>query len=131
MTGNLFLDSAISLSAIGLMILAAWLAFRAPPVAVDETAARARLAFDEPDFKPAVWVMDEEGRAALAEGTAGEFALVRRLGADLVTRRFARGEATVQAENGALTVRPADPGSRAVTLRCADAAHWARKIASA
>ncbi len=128
MTGNLLLDSAISVGAIALMVLAAWFAFKGPMARVDEAAAQARLAFDEPDFAPAAWFFDDDGRAALAEGTDGEFALVFGLGADLVTRRFGTGGAGARSENGALIVRPADPGSRAVRLRGADAARWARKI---
>ncbi len=129
MTGNLLLDSAISIGAIALMVFIAWLAFKAPPAKVDEAAAASRLAFDEPDFLPISWVFDRDGRAAVAEGARGDFALVSRLGADLVTRRFPAGGATVMAEKGALIIRPADPGSRPVTLSCADAADWARKIA--
>ena len=129
MTGNLLIDSAISIGAIALMVLAAWLAFRAPPKPVDEAAASARLEFDEPDFAPRRWLIDRDGRAALAEGANGEFALVFRLGVDLVTRRFPAGAAKAEARDGALVVRPGDPGARAVTLAGGDAALWARNIA--
>ncbi len=112
------------------MVFAAWLAFRAPPAVVDESAAQSRLAFDEPDFQPLAWLFDGEGRAALAEGADGDFALVFRLGADLVTRRFPAGVASATAKEGALIVRPADPGAGPVTLRAAGADDWARKIAA-
>jgi len=130
-TGNLFIDSAISLSAIALMVAAAWIAFRQPPVPVDEKQARERLAFDEPDFSPARWLLDREGRAALAEGVDGDFALVFRVGVDLVTRRFPAGNGVAKLQGGALVVRPADPGAISVALKGDGAADWARKITGA
>lgn len=129
MTGNLILDSLISLAAIGLMVFAAWLAFRAPARKVDEAAVRARLSFDEPDFQPGGWLFDDEGRAALVEGKSGDFALVFRLGADLVTRRFNAGDVSARADAGILTLRPSDPGAGAVRMRSERAALWAHKIA--
>ena len=128
MTGNLVLDSLISLAAIAAMVFAAWLAFGAPAQKVDEAAARERLSLDEPDFFPESWLFDDEGRAALIEGKSGDFALVFRNGADLVTRRFAAGGVAARAEAGALTVRPPDPGAGAVRMRSKDAALWAHKI---
>lgn len=129
MTGNLILDSLVSLAAIGLMVLFAWIMFRTPLKPVTEEEARARLALDEPDFAPAQWLFDKDGKAVLIEGAAGDFALVSRLGLDLVTRRFpARGVKAAE-EAGALVIRPMDPGSRAITVVAPDAATWARKFA--
>ena len=128
MTGNLLLDSLISLGAIALMVLAAWAAFRGHPNPLDETAARERLAFDEPDFAPQRWLLDGQGRAALAESDRGEFALVSRLGADLVTRRFGPGGARVRIDGDALIVAPHDPGARPVRIEAAGAAEWARNL---
>lgn len=128
MTGNLLIDSAISLSAIALMVAAAWIAFRQAPVPVDEKEARERLAFDEPDFTPARWLFDREGRAALAEGANGDFALVFRVGVDLVTRRFPAGSGVADTQGAALVVRPADPGAASVALKGDGAEDWARKI---
>ncbi len=128
MTGNVFVDSLISLGAIGLMVALAWALFRAPAQPVTEAKARERLAFDEPDFSVVSWLFDKDGRAALAEGGGGEFALVSRLGADLVTRRFSSAGARVREEAGALVIMPGDPGSRPVMLMSSAAAEWARKF---
>lgn len=132
MTGDLIIDSVISLGAIALMVLLARLFFPASPVEVTKSAAGHRLAFDEPDFAPAAWLVDGHGRAALAEGDAGDIALVVRLGADLVTRRF--GVAVpATAENGVLTIPQMEPGVGKVVIAAGDqdAALWARKLTRA
>jgi hypothetical protein len=110
------------------MVLVAWLVFRTPPAPVDEAQARDRLAFDEPDFKPGRWLLDEDGKAALAEGEGGDFALVARLGADLVTRRFRPGGAKAKVESGALFIKPAGAGGPVVRIAAPDAAAWVRKL---
>lgn len=129
MTGNLIFDSLISLAAIGLMVFFAWIMFRTSPKPVTEEEARARLSLDEPDFAPAQWLFDKAGKAVLIEGAAGDFALVSRLGLDLVTRRFPAGGVKAKEEAGALVIKPSDPGSRAVLLNAPGAAKWARKLA--
>ncbi len=131
MTGDLLLDSVISLAAIALMVAFAWFMFSAPPLKVTKEVARERLAFDEPDFTPVHWLIDAEGRAALAEDEAGDFALISRLGVDLVTRRYAAGAMRVTVEGGVLAIAPLDPGSRTVKLAAGEAAQWARKFAGA
>lgn len=129
MTGNLILDSLVSLAAIALMVFFAWVMFRAPSNPVTEEEARARLAFDEPDFAPVRWLIDKNGNAALAEGADGDYALVSRLGLDLVTRRFPAEAVRAAEEAGALVIRPMDPGSGTVRVRAPEAAEWARKFA--
>lgn len=133
MTGNLLLDSLISIGVIAVLVLVAWMLFRTPPPPIDQSIASERLAFDEPDFRAARWCIDRDGTAALAQSDAGEFALVARLGADLVTRRFRAGGAAAHADGQLLIVRPNDPIARNVRLRPRDAdgpaARWARKIA--
>jgi hypothetical protein len=131
MTGNLLLDSIISLGAIALMVAVARLLFPPPPVALTEAEARERLAFDEPDFRPVRWLIDKDGRAALAEGAEGDVALVSRLGLDLVTRRYPAAAVRAAEEDGALVVRPNDPGSRRVVIAADGAADWARKFSAA
>lgn len=130
MTGNLFIDSLISLLAIGSMVLLAWLMFRGavPPITVKEAAGR--LAFDEPDFQPVNWFIDYDGQSALVEGAGGEYALVSRLGVDLVTRRFpSGGSLKAILDDDGLTVFAKDITTRSVRLCGPDAALWARKIA--
>ncbi|WP_425409043.1 hypothetical protein [Hyphococcus sp.] len=128
MTGDYIIDSVISLAAIGLMVFVAWVMFRTPFKPVTQEEARERLAFDEPDFTPAHWLVDDKGKAVFVEGADGDYALVSRLGLDLVTRRF-QGEAVRATEqSGALRIKPLDPGSRAVTVSAPEAAAWARKF---
>lgn len=128
MTGNLLIDSLISIAAIGLMVAVAWALFRSPAPAVTAEAAAERLAFDEPDFRPVRWLVDRKGRAALAEGAGGDVALVSRLGADLLTRRFPAAAVRAAEEAGALVIRPADPGARRLVIEADGAAEWARKL---
>lgn len=128
MTGNLIIDSLISLAAIAFMVAMAWVFFRSPPGPVTEENAAERLAFDEPDFRPVNWLADREGRAVIAESAGGDVAIVSRLGLDLVTRRFPAGAMRVSEEDGALVVRPSDPGSRRLVIEADGAAEWARKI---
>jgi hypothetical protein len=131
MTGDLLIDSLISVAAIALMVGVAWAFFRAPAQPVTEAAAAERLAFDEPDFRPVRWLADAKGRAVIAEGADGDVAVVSRLGTDLVTRRFPAGAVRASAETGALTIRPGDPGSRRLVIEAEGAAEWARKLGAA
>ncbi|MEX6634299.1 hypothetical protein [Hyphococcus lacteus] len=130
MTGNLFIDSSISLLAIGSMVLLAWLMFRGPVPPITMKEAAGRLAFDEPDFQPLNWFIDCDGRSALVEGAGGEYALVSRLGVDLVTRRFPPGIALkTHLDGDGLTVFATDITTRSVRLCGPDAAQWASKLA--
>ncbi len=129
MTGNLLIDSAISLGVIAVLVLAARLAFRAPSPPLDVARASERLAFDEPDFAPTRWLVDAGGRAALAEGANGDFAVVCRLGIDLVTRRFPAGAAAVKTEANGIVVVPPGAGGPAAHINAGETAEWVRKLA--
>ena len=129
MTGDLLLDLAISLAAIIFMVLVSWLVFRERPVPVTIELASERLAFDEPDFEPIEWFIDEKGRGALVQGQAGDFTMVFRLGTDLVTRRFAKGQVRVSESQDGLSIHPDDPGVGRILLYGMGADIWARKIA--
>lgn len=131
MTGNLLIDSLISVAAIALMVGVAWALFRAPAPAVTKEAATERLAFDEPDFRPIRWLVDGKGRAALAEGADGDVAIVSRLGVDLLTRRFPAEAVRASEQTGMLVIRPNDPGSRRLVIEAEGAAEWARKLGAA
>ncbi|MHA7873362.1 MAG: hypothetical protein ACX939_13515 [Hyphococcus sp.] len=109
MTGNLIIDTLISAVAIAVMVLVARFVFPAPRDGVTLAKARERLAFDEPDFRPRDWLIDQKGRAALVEGEGGDFALVRKLGLDLLTRRFRTGGASVEKDENGLTLNLHDP----------------------
>ena len=128
MTGNILIDNLISLGAIAAMVAFAWAMFRAPVPLVTQARAADRLAFDEPDFEPEAWLLDEKGRAALATGRAGDVAIVFALGTDLVTRRFTAHGVMAEPTEGGVIIRPNDPGAREITLISPDAAQWARKL---
>ena len=131
MDTEFLIESAVSLAAIAIMVTTAWFVFRSPRASVTKEEAAERLAFDEPDFRPVRWLIDREGRAVLAEGAAGDIALVSRLGLDLVTRRFPAKMLHAEASDGALVIRPNDPGSTKLIIAADGAAEWARKLAPA
>ena len=128
MTGNLLIDSLISIAGILVMVVVVRLVFPKPAAKVTEALARERLALDEPDFAPRAWLIDGEGRAALAEGAAGDFVLIERLGLDLVTRRFKPGAAKIAVEEGALVVKLPDHTTPKVAIAGGDATGWAMKL---
>ncbi|WP_395073716.1 hypothetical protein [Hyphococcus sp.] len=128
MTIELLIESLVSIAAIALMVGMAWLIFKTPSPTITEELARERLAFDEPDFSPVQWLIDRDGRAALAEGADGDYALVSRLGLELVTRRYPGAVMKVADCDGVLIVAPLDPGATEISLAADDAAQWARKF---
>ncbi|MEO1240734.1 MAG: hypothetical protein AAFX54_02400 [Pseudomonadota bacterium] len=128
MTGNLLIDTVISIAAIAVMVAIARLLFPPPAAKVTEAAAMERLALDEPDFAAQAWLIDREGRAALAQGAAGDFALIKKLGLDLVTRRFRAGAVSVAADESALILGLGDTTLPRVVISTDDAAHWALKL---
>lgn len=130
MTGNLLIDTLISIAAIAVMVAIARLLFPPPAASVTEASATERLALDEPDFAAQAWLIDRQGCAALAQGAAGDFVLIKKLGLDLVTRRFRAGAVSVAAEKNALILGLGDTTLPKVVISTDDAAHWALKLKS-
>lgn len=130
MTGNLLLDTLISLAAIAVMVLLARLLFPAPGAKVTEAEARERLALDEPDFTPDAWLIDEQGRAALAEGASGEYALVKKVGLDLAIRRFKKGDMQVGDQEGDLVLSSGDLTLPETRISNPKASAWTLKLKS-
>lgn len=130
MTGNLLLDTLISLAAIAVMVLLARLLFPSPPAKVTEAEARDRLSLDEPDFMPSAWLIDQSGRAALAEGSDGEFALIKKVGLDLAIRRFRKGDMQVGDQEGDLVLESGDVTLPEIRISNPDAKAWALKLSS-
>lgn len=128
MTGDLLIDSAISLAGVALIVLLVrWLMpAKTPPLTAGE--AQARLSLDEPDFTPRDWLIDAGGRMALAEGEGGEFVFVERFGLDLVIRRFSAGGVKTAVSDGVLSLNFSDPGMPVVRFAHDEAAQWARKL---
>ncbi len=132
MTGDPLLDLAIAFAGTVLLIGLSYAlgAFRS--VVVEAAAAAERLAFDEPDFRPAAWLVSEDGRAALAmaEGDA-EYAAVFAIGDGLATRRLKSGSKQVIHDGRTLTLLLGEVSKRRVALVVPDesaAAAWAGRL---
>ncbi len=132
MTGNFFLDLAISVAGvIALVGLSAALGgWRSVPV----TEARAvdRLSLDEPDFQPAFWRISLSGDAAAAlSSDESEIAVVFRVGDRLASRRLKREAARMRADGALVVITLGEPSRRSVVLRAPDpaaAATWLSEL---
>lgn len=126
MTGNLYIDLAVSLGGILFVVALIRFMFADADVEISEQLAIDRLKFDEPDFEPAAWLIDDQAKIALARSDSGEIAVVKAMGGDFITRRFARGVAIASIQNNMLTIEPTDHTWRAVSLNVSevDAAQW-------
>ncbi|HXI86386.1 MAG TPA: hypothetical protein VNH64_02930 [Parvularculaceae bacterium] len=135
MTGNLNLDLVISLGGVALMVAISWALGAWRSVKADEASAPERLAFDEPDFKPAEWFFSADGKAAAAISESGEdVAFVFALGDSLGTRRMRKGAARIATEGRDVTAALGDISAPPLKLRAPDeaaAARWAGRLSSA
>ncbi|GAB4517583.1 MAG: hypothetical protein Kow00133_02070 [Amphiplicatus sp.] len=133
MTGNLYLDLAVSLAGVGVLVAVSWLLGAWRTARLDATAARDRLAFEEPDFFSGAWLFDVEGRAAAALSQDGEeVAWLFVVGDGIAVRRMKRGAAPVRAEGETLVAALRDPSRWTLRLRApnqAEAAAWASRLA--
>ena len=130
MTGNLLIDSVISLAAIGLMVLVARIFFPDQSSGVTMDRSIERLAFDEPDFVAVHWIIDKAGRAALATDGNGRVALIFRSGSQLGTRCFEPGTVQIDTANtNQIMVQTNDAIGRSIEIHADGAADWARKHA--
>ena len=132
MTGNLYLDLLISFAGIGVMVGVSFLLGAWKNAPVDAASAIDRLAFDEPDFAPARWMMSADKRAAAALSAAGgEAAFVFAQGDGLATRRLSHGAFKVEQEGREVIVSFGDitkPKIRLVAGGEAEAAEWAGSL---
>lgn len=108
MTGDVVVDLAISLVGVAILVGLARLIFGKIEPSLDVAKAAERLSFDEPDFEPIDWLLDENAKAALARNSAGEIAIVAAHGDGLVTRRAGAGRVQAEYRDGGLTVDPID-----------------------
>lgn len=132
MTGNLYLDLAISLAGVAVLVAVSWLLGAWRSIPLDEAKARDRLAFDEPDFIVGDWLFGADGKSAVAVSQdGGELALVRSLGDGLATRRIRKGAAPVEARGADVLIALGDPSITKFRLRAPDdkaAAAWASRL---
>ncbi len=131
MTGNLYLDLAISLGGIAFVVGVSALLGGIKTMRVTAAAAAERAAFDEPDFAPGEWLVDIIGRAAVTRAETGELLLAFRLGDHVATRRGG-AETFRPVQHGAEIILKLDePGLGAVTLMTqsdAEAAQWVGRL---
>jgi len=131
MTGNLYLDLLISFAGIGVMVGVSFLLGAWKNAPVDAASAVDRLAFDEPDFAPARWMISADKRAAAALSAGGEAAFVFAQGDGLATRRLSHGAFKVEQEGREVIVSFGDitkPKIRLVAGGEAEAAEWAGSL---
>lgn len=135
MTGNLYLDLLISFAGIAVLVgvsfaLGGWRSAK-----VDETTARDRLAFDEPDFAVGEWLFSEDGKTAAAISADGEeVAYVFAVGDGVATRRMRKGAVPVEAAGETVTVRLGDASIGRLRLAVRDdeaAVRWAGRLGGA
>ncbi|MBB5518414.1 hypothetical protein [Amphiplicatus metriothermophilus] len=135
MTGNLYLDLAVSLAGVGVLVAVSWLLGAWRTARLDAAAAPDKLAFDEPDFLPSAWLFDTEGRAAAALSEDGEeVAWLFVVGDGIAVRRMKRGAAPVRAEGESLVATLRDPSRWTLRLKApseAEAAAWASRLGGA
>jgi len=132
LTGNALIDLAISLTGIAILVGLARVIFGAAQQPLNTGSAVGRLAFDEPDFAPVEWVVDEAAGAAIARNGAGEIALIKAVGDGLATRRAKAGTFSCAHDGKVLTIAPPDLTFGGVTVTAAneaEAMQWALHIA--
>ena len=129
MTGNFWIDNAISAAGIAFVVFIIAFVFRHKPASLTKTRALQALLSDEPDFSPADWLHDHQGRATLAYDGKGHFVIVARVGIDTLTRRFKAGAVVVTQCEDRLSLDLKDMTLKPVEFNgVGDAAHWARLI---
>ena len=132
MTGNVLIDLAISIIGIAILVGLARLVFpKAGAAAINDAMVRDRLAFDEPDFEIAAFILDAAQGAAIAAGADGDIVLIKKAGEGLATRRTHPGEAACARDGDRLTVTISDHTFRGFSLKTAsdaEAQQWAVRI---
>lgn len=103
MTGDLLTDLAVSFGGIAFLVgfSIALGGLKRHPLGLAD--AKARLSFDEPDFRAVDWIVDRQENAALASAE-NEIALVFRMGDNLVTRRSSLATASIDQDAGILSI---------------------------
>ncbi len=132
MTGNLILDLLISAAGVVVLVALSWVLGGWRTQVVDESAATARLAFDEPDFAPEAWLFDRKGAAGVAISADGtEAAAVFGVGDGFATRRFNAGAVKAAAAGEILMLDLGDPSKWRLRIRASsaeEASRWALRL---
>lgn len=117
MTGSAYIDLAISVVGIALLVFLARMIFPGGRANLTLELAKQRLQFDEPDFAPTNWVVDAGDGSALARNADGEVALVYVHGGDVATRRAPASTVQMSYADGILIIAKIDHTSRAASIR--------------
>lgn len=131
MTGNLALDLLISFGGVALIVAVSALLGGLRSARLDAAAARARLAEDEPDFRPAAILVGADGRSAVAVAEGGEAAALFAVGDRIATRRFRIGAFEARAQGTEIEILLKDPSKWRLKLAAptaAEAAEWAGRL---
>jgi hypothetical protein len=135
MTGNLYLDLAISLAGVAILVAVSYALGAWRSATLDEDAAVERLAFDEPDFRPGEFFASRDGKSAvLVSQDRSEVAFVFPVGDGLSTRRLRAGGFPVTAQGSAVLAVLRDPSRWTLKLAAADEAEaerWAGRLSGA
>ncbi len=135
MTGDLYLDLLISLGGVAVLVAVSFVLGGWKSAQIDESGARERLAFDEPDFLPSLWLFGADGKGAAAVSQDGaEAAFVFTLGDGLATRRVRIGAVPIEAKQGDVIATLRDPSKWVLKLAAGspeEAARWAGRLTGA
>ena len=119
---------AISLAGVLVLVLVSFLLGGLKSAAVTREAAAERLAFDEPDFRAAEWMVGADGKAAATVSIDGaEAALIFAIGDGLASRRFRRGGVALRRDGSTLLIDTREPSLWGLKLKAPDeasAAEW-------
>lgn len=132
MTGNVLIDLLISITGVAVLVGVSWALGAFRTVKTDLAAAADRVAFDEPDFRPAEWLFDEGAAAAAALSEDGrEVVFVFGVGDKLGSRRMRVGAVPVTLDGTSVSAQTGDVTRGRIRLRAPDAdtaARWARRL---
>ncbi|MGJ8563062.1 MAG: hypothetical protein ACSHXY_05865 [Alphaproteobacteria bacterium] len=125
-----------ALAFIVVIILAALcqLFFRSAKSDMTEEKLANRLKYDEPDFHPVEWIIDEKNGKALTRNSQGEIALMQTAGANLVVRRMLGATLKSQHNDRELILSSSDHTFRSLKITAStetEAGKWAALISGA
>lgn len=135
MPDSLLIELVISVAGIALLVAVSWVLGAWRSVRVTERDASDRLAFDEPDFRVAAWLIGSNGKAAAALSADGEeLAVIFALGDNFASRRLSRRAAGIDRKGCVLRFKLGEVSRRAVSITAPDeatAARWLSLLAGA
>jgi hypothetical protein len=129
-TSDILISQALAFLVVLVLGGLCWILFGRKNIVLDKMTATQQLWFDEPDFQPSHWLMDDAGSAAIAVNDSEEIALVSTIGQNYVTRRLPAG-AVVTHDGAQLIISLPDHTFRKIAIKAsseADAGTWAKRL---